>query len=386
MTAQIHVAVIGGGAAGMSTALALIEQGARVTVLESDALGSGSSGRSVGVVGTQMTDSFQIELRRHAVGRFRVWEGRGLRFNHIGYLRLARTEAQMAALERSQRMQAAAGFEARLYQRDQLQQLVPHLSTEGLAGGIFGPDDGFLDPYQLCTFLGAQLRELGGTVRQFCKVTGAKRIPGGFRLETTGDPVDCDMVVNAAGAWAPRIAALFGQTLHIHAERHEALSVHLDEPLGYVMPMVMDLIDGQGTGLNFRHEKPTELISEIHKVEAAPSENPDAYNDQCMDAAREMLAELLLERLPDLPGARLGRGWAGLYPVSADHKPLVGPIDPAEPGLVTVAGGGGYGIQLAPVMGLIAADWVLRGRAITVAGGEALLPTPDRNRPLREVL
>ncbi|MDX5350580.1 MAG: FAD-binding oxidoreductase, partial [Paracoccaceae bacterium] len=287
MTAQIHVAVIGGGAAGMSTALALIEQGARVTVLESDALGSGSSGRSVGVVGTQMTDPFQIELRRHAVGRFRAWEGRGLRFNHIGYLRLARTEAQMAALERSQRMQAAAGFEARLYQRDQLQQLVPHLSTEGLAGGIFGPDDGFLDPYQLCTFLGAQLRELGGTVRQFCKVTGAKRIPGGFRLETTGDPVDCDMVVNAAGAWAPRIAALFGQTLHIHAERHEALSVHLDEPLGYVMPMVMDLIDGQGTGLNFRHEKPTELISEIHKVEAAPSENPDAYNDQCMDAARE---------------------------------------------------------------------------------------------------
>src|SRR5690606_1988394 len=99
-----------------------------------------------------------------SVGRFRDWEDRGLRFNHIGYLRLARTEAQMAALERSQRMQAEAGFEARLYRRDQLQELVPHLSTEGLAGGIFGPNDGFLDPYQLCTFLGAQLRELGGTV------------------------------------------------------------------------------------------------------------------------------------------------------------------------------------------------------------------------------
>lgn len=386
MTAQIHVAVIGGGAAGMSTALALIEQGARVTVLDSDALGSGSSGRSVGVVGTQMTDPFQIELRRHSVGRFQDWESRGLRFNHIGYLRLARTEAQMEALERSQRMQAEAGFEARVYQRDQLQELVPHLSTEGLAGGIFGPNDGFLDPYQLCTFLGVQVRELGGTVRQFCKVTGASRIPGGYRLETTGGPVDCDVVVNAAGAWAPRIAEMFGQTLHIHAERHEALSVHLDEPLGYVMPMVMDLIDGQGTGLNFRHEKPTELISEIHKVEAAPSENPDDYNDQCMDSAREMLAELLLERLPDLPGARLGRGWAGLYPVTADHKPLVGLIDPAEPGLVTVAGGGGYGIQLAPVMGLIAADWVLQGRVSTVAGAEALMPTPERNRPLLEVL
>lgn len=386
MTAQIHVAVIGGGAAGTSTALALIEQGARVTLLDADALGSGSSGRSVGVVGTQMTDPFQIGLRRHSIGRFRDWEGSGLRFNHIGYLRLARTGAQMEALARSQRLQAEAGFEARLYRQDQLRKLVPHLSTEGLAGGIFGPDDGFLDPYELCSFLGAQIRALGGTVRQFCKVTGARRVAGGYRLETTAGPVDCDVVVNAAGAWAPRIAALFGQVLHIHAERHEALSVLLDQPLGYVMPMVMDLIDGQGTGLNFRHEKPTELISEIHKVEAAPSENPDDYNGQCEDSAREMLAELLLERLPDLPGARLGRGWAGLYPETFDHRPFVGPLDPAEPGLVTVGGGGGYGIQLSPVMGLIGADWVLQGRSVTVAGAEALLPTPERNRPLREVL
>ena len=382
MTAKIHVAVIGGGAAGMSTALSLVEQGAQVTVIETNALGSGSSGRSVGVVGTQMTDPFQVMLRRHSVSRFRDWETRGLRFNHIGYLRLARTEAQMAALENSQRMQTEAGFRARLYKRDELRELVPHMSTEGLAGGIFGPDDGFLDPYELCTFLGAQVRGLGGAVRQFCKVTDVARVPGGYRLETTSGPIECDVVVNAAGAWAPQIAAMFGQTLHIHAERHEALSVLLDEPLGYTMPMVMDLIDGVGTGLNFRHEKPTELISEIHKVEDAPSENPDAYNDQCMDGAREFLAELLLERLPDLPGARLGRGWAGLYPVTADHRPFVGPIDPAEPTLITAGGGGGYGIQLAPVMGIVAADWALHGRVVTAPGAEALAPTPDRNRPL----
>ena len=301
--------MIGGGAAGTSITLALIEQGARLTLVDADALGSGSSGRSVGVVGTQMTDPFQIELRRHSIARVRDWEGRGLRFNHIGYLRLARTEAQMEALERLQRMQAGAGFEARLYPRDQLREVVPHLSTEGLAGGIFRPNEGFLHPSELCSFLETKLRAKGGAVRQFCKATGARRAPGGFRLGTTGGPVDCDVVVNAASAWAPRIAALFGQVLHIHAEPHEALSGLLDQPLGYVMPMVMDLIDGHRTGLNFRHEKPTELISEIHKVKTAPSENPDACNDQCGDSAHEMLAELLMERVTARTGGRGPIGW-----------------------------------------------------------------------------
>jgi sarcosine oxidase subunit beta len=146
--------------------------------------------------------------------------------------------------------------------------------------------------------------------------------------------------------------------------------------------MVMDLVDGEGTGLNFRYEKRNELIAEIHKVNPSPPEDPDNYNDQCNDESRIMLAELLLERVPHLPGARLGRGWAGLYPVTADHRPFVGAVDPSEPRLITAAGAGGYGIQLAPVIGMIAADWILHDASVSVPGGEILAPTPERNLPL----
>ncbi|GAA4530417.1 FAD-binding oxidoreductase [Chelativorans composti] len=382
MTAQLHVVVIGGGAAGMTTAYELISKGARVTVLEANALGSGSSGRSVGVVGTQMTDPFQILLRRYAIPRFREWEAKGLIFHHIGYLRLARTEAHMEAVHRSAEMQAAEGFRARVMSPEDMVQLIPHLSVEGLAGGIFGPDDGFIDPYQLCTLLGELVRAQGGQIKQFCKVLEATRKGAGYRLETTKGPIECDVVVNAAGAWAPKVAEMFGQTLHIFPERHEAMSILLDNPLEYTMPMVMDLIEGEGTGLNFRYEKPTELISEIHKVSSPDPEDPDNYNDQCMDSSREYLAELLLERLPELPGARLGRGWAGLYPMTSDGKPFAGPINPDEPTLITAGGGGGYGIQLSPVIGIAAADWVLHGGITTAPGLEALAPTPERNRPL----
>ncbi|WP_189354033.1 MULTISPECIES: FAD-binding oxidoreductase [unclassified Mesorhizobium] len=381
MTASPHVVVIGAGTLGMCTALNVVEQGARVTVLEAQSIASGSSGRSVGVVGSQLTDPFEILLRVHSLRRFRQWEGEGLRFNHIGYLRLARTQAQMALFAKSVEIQGEAGLRSRLVRANELRDLVPHINPDGLEGGLFGPDNGFLDPHEMCNFLAGIVRAKGGEIRQYRKLLGAERRPGGYTLETSHGPVDADAVVNAGGAWAPQVAALFGQRLHIWPERHEAVVIHLDAPLGYTMPMVMDLVNGEGSGLNFRHEKPGELIAEIHKVNSTAPEDPDNYNDQCEEQSKVDLAELLLERVPDLPGARLGRGWAGLYPVTADHRPFVGPIDVSEPALITAAGAGGYGIQLAPVIGQIAADWVLQGAPVSVPGSQSLAPSAERNIP-----
>ncbi|WP_102960510.1 NAD(P)/FAD-dependent oxidoreductase [Mangrovicella endophytica] len=379
MAAQPHVVIIGAGTLGICSAAALTAEGATVTVLDAQSIASGSSGRSVGVVGSQLTDPFEILLRVHSLRLLRQWEALGLGFNHIGYLRLARTAEQMELFARSVRIQEEAGLRSRVYGASELQQLVPHMSTDGLEGGLFGPDDGFLDPHEMCTFLAERVRAAGGTVHQFRRLLDVARRDGGYVLQTDKGAIECDVVINAAGAWAPAIARMFGQTLHVRPERHEAMLIHLDEPLGYTMPMVMDLVNGEGTGLNFRHESRTELITEIHKVDSLAPEDPDAYNDQCEEASKVMLAELLLERVPELPGARLGRGWAGLYPVTADHRPFVGPIDPSEPTLVTAAGAGGYGIQLAPVIGMLAADWVLKGAPVSIPGAEILAPTPDRN-------
>jgi glycine/D-amino acid oxidase-like deaminating enzyme len=310
MTASPHVVIIGAGALGMCTAINLAEQGARVTVLEAQSIASGSSGRSVGVVGTQFTDPFDILLRVYSLRQLRLWEKRGLGFRHIGYLRLARTPEQMGLFARSVKLQEQAGFKARLYQASELQKLVPHINAEGLEGGLFGPDDGFLDPYEMCAFLAEKVRGRGGEIRQFCRILGVKRRAGGYTLEATKGAIDCDIVVNAAGAWAPAVARLFGQSLYICPERHEAIVIHLDQPLDYIMPTVMDLVNGQGTGLNFRHEKQDELIAEIHKVSSPVPEDPDNYNDQCDEEAKVRLAELLVDHLPELPGARLGSGWA----------------------------------------------------------------------------
>lgn len=383
-TGRQNVVVIGAGTLGMSAAWNLQQRGAEVTVLDQGGIASGSSGRSVGVVGTQHVDDFEILIRTHSLRQLRQWAAHGLTFHAIGYMRLGRDARDMALFEKSLVMQKAHGItSAQLLDPAAIRARVPHMNVDGIVGALFGPEDGFLDPHQMCTLLAERVRDGGGTVRQNCKVLGAEMKGNVWHLATSAGTLTCDAIVNAAGAWAPAVATLFGQRLHVLPERHQAVTIHLSEPLPYTMPMVMDLVQGgTGTGLNVRHDRPGQLITEIHKVSPAAGENPDSYNDQLDEAAKDQLAELLLERMPDLPGASFGRGWAGLYPKSSDGRPYVGPIDPAEPSLVTAAGAGGYGIQLGPVIGQLAADWIMDGAPTSIPEAGRLLPTPDRNRPI----
>jgi sarcosine oxidase, subunit beta len=174
------------------------------------------------------------------------------------------------------------------------------------------------------------------------------------------------------------VAELFGQSLPVLPERHEAVTIRLPEPLPYVMPMVMDLVyGGGGTGLNFRHDRPGQLVTEVHKSAGTGPADPDAYNELIDDAGKERLAELLLERLPGLSGAGFGHGWAGLYPETFDGRLLVGPFD-GEPRLIAAAGAGGYGIQLSPIIGALAADWLIEGAPITLPEAASLRPDATR--------
>lgn len=371
----LRIVVIGAGALGLSSALHLVERGVAVTVIEAGALAGGSTGRSIGVVGTQHVTALDVAMRAYGLRRIRAWAEHGLAFHAIGYLRLGRSDGDLRLFERSLGYQRAAGIEtARILDPAELRALVPDMSTDGITCGLFGPDDGFLDPHELASVLANMVRATGGIVRQGCRLLGAERNGAGYRLETTAGTIDCDGVVIAAGAWAGQVAELFGQRLPILPERHEAVTIRLPAPFPYVMPMVMDLVyGGGGTGLNFRHDRPGQLVTELHKFGETGTADPDGYNEQIEDAGKERLAELLLERLPGLSGAGFGRGWAGLYPESVDRRPLVGPFDGA-PHLIAAAGAGGYGIQLSPIIGALVADWLTEGAPITLPEAAALRP------------
>lgn len=373
------VAIIGAGAVGLSTAWHLVERGITdVTVLETHDVAAGSSSRSAGFVESQYVDPLDIELRARSMHVFRrLQRDAGLEIKEIGYLRLAPDAETLEAFEASARLQRESGIDhARVLDAQAVRGLVPWLTGEGIAGGLWGPRDGRIDGPLYCRIL-AGLAEAGGAqVRTGHRVVAITQTATGHRLETGDGVVDCDVVVNAAGPWAARVGEMLGVDVPVTPLRNQIGIWRLERPLDRVLPMVMDYIPHSGTrGLYVAtYDDPHHVLAGLHSEElVGEGVDPDTYD---RDADEDYLVDsraALARRMPDLPLAEIERAWAGLYPVSPDGLPIVGPA-PDKPSVVLAAGGGGSGIQLSPIIGALAADWIAYGEPRSLSEGRRVAP------------
>ncbi len=379
MNKKISVTIVGAGAIGLSTARTLTDLGVEdVVVLERAHLAGGSSGRSVGVVETQYVDPFDIALRVPSKRVFEELErDRGLRFTRNGYLRIGHTDEDAARFERSVAVQHELGIEdAVVLDPAGIAERFPDVRCDDISAGLYGPSDGFVDGHLYCGLLAELATAKGARLLQHTKLTGHELLAGGrHRLRTSSGELTCEHVVNAAGAWAQEVGEQLGVATPILPQRHEAVTMHLPRKLDYMMPEVMDYAPAEGrSGLYFRHETFDTFLGGLHSEEAVhPVVDPDEWFEGVEQSYLEQLAELLPYRLPSLADIRLGRGWAGLYPVSPDGRPQVGPC-PEDETVIAACGVGGYGIQVSPIVGQLAAEWVVFGEARSFAEAGELLP------------
>jgi sarcosine oxidase subunit beta len=379
VSANPSVVVVGAGAVGLSTALQLTTLGVSdVVVLDTTHVAGGSSGRSVGVVETQYVDPFDIALRVPSKRVFEELErDHGLRFTRNGYLRIGHTEQDARRFEHSVAVQRELGIDdAVVLGPEEVSKRFPDVRSDDVSAALYGPTDGFVDGHLYCTLL-AELAQAGGArVMTQARCSGAQTLPDGrHRLQTVAGEFTCEFVVNAAGAWAQELGGYLGVATPILPQRHEAVSIHLPRTLDYMMPEVMDYSPAEGrSGLYFRHETFDMFLGGLHSEEAVhPVVDPDDWFEGVEQGYLEQLAELLPHRLPTLAGARLGDGWAGLYPVSPDGRPQVGPC-PENASVIAACGVGGYGIQVSPIVGRLAAEWIAFGEAHSLPEAGELLP------------
>lgn len=373
------VCIVGAGVIGLASALELTRRGLRdVTVLDAEYPASGSSGLSVGIIETQYVEPLDIALRVRALRKFEELErDHELDVTHNGYLRLAHTAEHAAGFERSIEIQRDLGVEdVRLLSPEQVGELVPDMVVDDVLAGLFGPSDGFLDGHLYCNLLAELATESGVKILSRHRLTEVNTEDSGrHTLLTSRGSLECDVLVNAAGAWASHVAGLLGVEMPIEPQRHQAVVVHLPHELDYVMPSVMDYTPHSGEeGLYFRHERAGQLIAGLHTEEALDEvEDPDHYARSADPEFLEAVAQKFSARLPSLAEAGLAHGWAGLYPVSSDGVPQVGPV-PGRETIVLAGGAGGSGIQLSPVIGELVADWIIDGAPSAIPEGHRLAP------------
>ncbi|GLZ39558.1 FAD-dependent oxidoreductase [Actinokineospora sp. NBRC 105648] len=193
-----------------------------------------------------------------------------------------------------------------------------------------------------------------GAIRLAAPVTALRRDGAGWRVSLGGEEIQVGYVVNAAGAWADRLAALAGVPgIGLRPLRR---TIAIAVGAGRVdprWPLVADIADT----FYFRPEGPGVLVS---PADETPAEPGDAKPDE-LDIA------LAVDRVNEVStlGLRSVRtAWAGLRSFAADRDPVVGEV-PGHPGFAFVAGQGGYGIQMAPALASTAAA-IIRGEPTAV--------------------
>ena len=201
-----QVVVIGGGIAGVSCAYHLAKAGMRdVVLVEKGELTSGSTHHAAGLV-TQFNPSpTMMKFRRYSV---QLYEELGV-FDRVGSLRIASSHDSLLELRRGISRARAIGLDAELVGPDEARALLPAITDRELYGAVWMPGDGAVDPHIATYEFASAARKLGVEIRTRTLVTGIDVRDGRVRaVETQEGPIECEIVVNAAGMWAPRVAAM----------------------------------------------------------------------------------------------------------------------------------------------------------------------------------
>jgi sarcosine oxidase, subunit beta len=364
MTKHPQVAIIGAGIVGAATAFLLARRGVDVDLLEAAAApATGSTGRSAAGLRHQFTLPANVAFSRFGAeryARFAEEVGADAGFRRVGYLFLVPPE-QSDAWRADRVMQEAAGVRIEHLSPEELARRAPYLSTDGVAFGSFGPDDGVLDPHAATLGYLTAAQAAGARLHVATPVTGLKAHAGGWQVESGDARWRVDRVVNAAGAWAGGVAALAGASLPVVASRRDVFVTGPVHGLALPTPLVIDA----ATGVWWRSEGERLLIGRSN-----PNEAP-GFRSGVDWAWFEVVLAAALPRFPFLSEVGLDRraSWWGWYEVTPDHLPAIGEA-PDAPGLFHVAGFSGHGVQHAPAAAHAVTSLILAGNG----GGFDLTP------------
>jgi sarcosine oxidase subunit beta len=330
--------VVGGGILGACTLYELARAGEDALLLEAGSFGREATGKSAAIVRTHYSNP---EVVRMAVRSREAFMPQPF-YDRCGWLFLV-DEADADLARRNRDMQLGEGAES-----EEVDAADFGVSAEGVAYALFEADSGFADPVAATQWYVDAARRGGAEAREW---TPVESIEPGRGVRAGGELLEAENVVLAAGAWSKKLAAAIGLDLPLDIPREQDVIFESGTTIRHAVSSQADRIymrpDGSGRLLAGRgYPKDYELV------------DPDSY-DRNVDAAFEadVLARVQ-KRLPSANGLRRVDGRVGLYEVTPDWHPILGPVEGYD-GVFLATGGSGHCFKLGPAIGELVAGAVL---------------------------
>lgn len=219
------------------------------------------------------------------------------------------------------------------------------LQPDHVGCGIYEPDAMDMDVHAIHQGFLNGAKAAGARLVCDAEVLALKGHDGSWLVQTPQQLFRAKVVVNAAGAWCDKLAGM-AQVLPIGLVPKRRTAFLIDAPTGVDCshwPLVIDAHER----FYFKPDTGSLLISPANEDPVAPQDVQPEEIDIALAVDR-------IESATSLRIRRVNHQWAGLRSFVADKTPVVG-YAPDAPGFFWLAGQGGYGIQTAPAMGMLAA-------------------------------
>lgn len=374
-----RVVIIGGGVVGASSLYHLAKKGwTDCVLLEKNELTAGSTWHAAGNVPTFSTSWAIMNMQRYSTELYsRLGEevDYPMNYHQTGSIRLAHSKERMQEFKRACAMGRYQGIGMEMLTPEQAQERYPFLETHDLAGALYDPSDGDIDPAQVTQALAKGARDMGAKIIRFCPATGVTQTAdGSWIVHTEKGDIACDYVVNAAGYYAQQVGEWFkpygGRTVPMMVMSHQyVLTDEVPEveawskENGRKLPLLRDV----DVSYYFRQEKHGFNIGPYEpncKAEWAgsPDEVPNDFSFQLWTDDLERIEDIVadsMERVPLAATAGISRIINGPIPYAPDGLPLIGPMPGVKNAFEAcvftfgIAQGGGAGKVLA--------EWIVDG-------------------------
>lgn len=361
---KTSIVIVGGGVIGASVAWHLTEAGCTdVVILERGRLACGTTWHSAGNIIRMSSNPRTVEIYSYGVELLTaLHERHDIGWRKCGRIMVARTQERLREFETIAETLQQCGVPVERVTAEAVKQKIPVMHTDDIAGALWSPDDGRVNPNDLVEAYVREARQRGAQICEDVMVdralTEGGRVTG---VSTDQGEISCDVVVNCTGLWARDLGLRNDVAIPLYPVEHFYLLTETMEGVYPEMPTWRD-----PDGLIYGREEVGGLLLGCFDRDALPvrpADLPEPFEFALLNENWDQFMPYMeegLHRIPQLETTGVKTLLNGPESFTADSEPILDAAPNLENYFV-LAGLSSAGVTRSAGMGRALARWIVEG-------------------------